>query len=181
MTCDQATFMLERRWDKTLTHDEEQALDNHIQVCAVCCAEADAIALADSAFLQLPECTPPMDIAAAVSRRIAEEAPAEARRGWFWGMVVAVAAVAVTVWHFGIPLPTAMFASPYYASAHSILATASGAVGQWLSPLIPIVRSLSPAAPAIIPIVGVAACVETVMLGRWMVRQTGRGQLPGRV
>ena len=181
MTCDQATFMLERRWDKTLTGEEERTLDNHIQVCAVCRAEADAIAFADATFLQLPECKPPVSIAAAVSKRIAEEAPAEPRRAWFWGAVVAMAAIAVAVWQFGIPVPTAVFASPYYASVHSVVATVSGAVGQWLSPLISIARSLSPAAPVILAVLGVAACIETVMLGRWMVRQTGRGQLPGRV
>ncbi|HEY3414284.1 MAG TPA: zf-HC2 domain-containing protein [Armatimonadota bacterium] len=181
MTCDQATFMLERRWDKTLTGEEERALDSHIQGCAVCRTEAEAIAFADATFLQLPECKPPIDIAAAVSKRIAGEAPAEPRRALFWGAVFAIAAVAAAIWQFGIPIPAAVFASPYYASAHSIFATASEAVVQWLRPMISIARSLSPAAPAILPVLGVAAAAETVVLGRWLVRRTPQGQLPGRV
>lgn len=181
MTCDQATFMLERRWDKTLTGEEERALDSHIQDCAVCRAEAEAIAFADATFLQLPDCKPSLDIAAAVARQIAEEVPVEPKRAWFWMVVVAISATVAAVWYFGVPVPTAVFASPYYASARSAFETVAGAVGQWLSPLIPIVRSLGPAAPAILPVLGVVACIETAMLGRWMVRQNGRGQLAGRV
>lgn len=101
MTCNDYLFMLDDRLDGRLDEAREEALDAHLRTCAACRAEAAAIARADAAFLLLPEAEPPVNIAAAVSRRIAREAPAEAHRGWFWGVFALATALAAVVWHAG--------------------------------------------------------------------------------
>jgi hypothetical protein len=181
MTCDQATFMLERRWDKTLDGDEERNLDGHIRGCETCRAEADAIVLADAAFMRIPECAPPLNIAAAVARRIAEESPAETKRAWFWGAVMAIAAAAAAVWEFGIPVPAALLSGPYVASIHSALATLAGAAGYWLRPAMTVIRSLTPAAPTLIPFFAVMVTLEMMLVARWMARGTGHRHSGGRI
>lgn len=181
MTCDRATFMLERRWDKTLSGEEERALDEHIRECETCREEAEAIAFADATFLKIPECVPPMDIAAAVARRVAAECPAEPRRGWFWMAIIVVMASIATAWHFGFAVPAAVLSGPQFKAAHDIAATMWGTVQTWLMPVIAVVRSLAPAAPVLIPIAAVAAAVETAALGTWVLKRGSHRQLTGRV
>ena len=67
LNCDKASFLLERRWDKALSPEEERALDSHLTVCETCREEAAAIELADAAFADLPTLEPCRDIAAAVA------------------------------------------------------------------------------------------------------------------
>jgi predicted anti-sigma-YlaC factor YlaD len=181
MTCDKATFMLERRWDKTLTGDEERALDEHIQQCATCRQEAEAISFADAAFLRIPDRVPPMDIAAAVARRVAEECPAEPRRGWFWMAVFVAMAAIAAVWHFGITVPASVVGAPQYKAAHDIAVTLTTTVAAWLKPAVLIAKSFTPAAPILIPAVGIMASLETAALGTWILKRGSHRQLTGRV
>lgn len=181
MTCDTATFMLERRWDKTLSGEEERALDEHIRQCEPCRREAEAIAFADAAFLQMPDCIPPIDIAAQVARRVAAECPAEPRRNWFWLSALVVIAALVAIRQFGITVPSAIFNAPVYKAGHDIAVTLTATLGAWLKPVFAIAKSLSPVAPILIPTAGILAVVETATLGTWILKRGSHRQLTGRV
>lgn len=179
MTCDQATFLLERRWDHALSGDEEHSLDVHLRECAVCQAEAEAIAVADAMFVRMPDIEPPVDIAAAVARRIAEEAPAEPRRGWIWAGLLALATLVAALWHSGLT-PAVLWADP---AVTAVVAPLTHTASVWLRPVTMTLQALSPAIGSLAAWLGVILALEMGMLGLWMLRtkrRGGAGQAVGR-
>ena len=177
MTCDQATFALERRWDHALSGEEERALDDHIGACATCRAEAEAIAMADAVFLRLPDMDPPVNLAAAVAQQIAQEAPAEPRRGWFWGSVAVLAAVLAGLFSLGIT-PAALWNAPVIAA---VFAPAAHAVSDWLRPVTLPLEALSPAIGSLAPWAGAIAVAEIGAIGMWVARRHNGRHVAGRV
>ncbi len=177
MTCDQATFALERRWDHALSGEEERALDSHIGACATCRAEAEAIAMADAVFLRLPDMDPPRNLAAAVAQQIAQEAPAEPRRGWFWGGVVALAAVLAGLYMLGIT-PATLWNAPVVAA---VIAPAAHTVSDWLRPVTLPLEALLPAIGSLAQWAGAIAVVEIAAIGLWVVRRHNGRHIAGPV
>jgi anti-sigma factor RsiW len=167
MTCNQSTFLMERRWDGKLDAEETRALDEHVSGCPACRAESRAIAAADLAFLSLPVADPPVDIAAAVSRRIAREAPAEPHRAWFWGLFAFAAMAAALLWHAGIT-PVVVWNSPPVAL---LAGPVESLVGGWLKPVSITLGTLSPALAALAPIAAVLAALELGLAGLFIIRR----------
>lgn len=166
MTCDQATFMLEQRLDNALSEEAEKTLDEHLATCAACRVEAEAVAVAEAAFVRLPDLAPPVDIAAAVRRRIAREAPAERGRRWSWVAIGGLAFVLAAVFSLGYT-PAAVFGIP---AVTAVIAPITQLVAEWIRPIVLPLRALS---PAIGPLAGqlvILVVAEVGLVGWWMAR-----------
>ncbi|HEY3266733.1 MAG TPA: zf-HC2 domain-containing protein [Armatimonadota bacterium] len=172
MTCDKATMLLERRWDGALNGEEERALDDHIRDCETCAAEAQAIALADAAFLAIPEEDPPVDITALVRERLAEESPAEPRRLWFWIGAVLVSALAAMTWRSGLS-PATWMQIPAVAAVASPI---THIVADWLRPVGLACAAVSPALVTLAKWAAAPVALEVIALGLWMARRNS-GQI----
>lgn len=170
MTCDAATFALERRRDGTLGADEARALEGHLRACAACRAEAAAISLADAAFMRLPEVEPPRDLAAAVAAQIAREAPAEPGRGWVWGAFAVLAAVCAALYWAGVT-PAFLWNLPLVAA---VFGPVVDGVSDWLRPVTLALQPLTPVAGAALAWAAALAVAGTGLLGLWAARWNSR-------
>lgn len=169
MTCDQASFLLERRWDKMLASDEEILLDRHLADCALCRAEAESIDVMDRAFQELAVLEPPRSIVDSVARQIAEEVPAESRRGWFWAALVAVTLAWAAVAHLGFTIPLSWTQSSQYLALSIALTKASGVLSDWLHPLAVAWKSLG---PNLLPVLAIIAVAEIGLATLWLQRRS---------
>lgn len=169
MTCDQASFLLERRWDRALSGDEERALDQHLAGCALCQAEAEAIEAADMAFQDMEVLEPPRGLVEAVAQQIAREVPAEPKRGWFWVALAMIATAWGSISYFGISLPLGWTQSSYYLAASIAVTKATSALADWAHPVTVAWKALG---PYLLPVLILCAALEVGLAALWMLRRT---------
>ena len=167
MNCNESTFLLERRWDGALSGEEERALGEHLTACAACRAESRAIAAADIAFLALPALEPPVDIAAAVSRRIAQEAPAEPNRGVFWAAFALAALLAALFWQSGVTPAVLWNSAPVAALAGPVESVLHG----WWGPIRIYAGAASPLLAVLAPVAAVLTLLEIGVAGLFVARR----------
>lgn len=177
LNCDKASFLLERRWDRALSPDEETALNQHLAVCAACRDEAAAIELADAAFDDLPTLEPCRDIAAAVASAIAREAGPEPKRWWFWVFSAAIAAAFTAIWQFGLTIHLDLQRAPLISTVAKLAAIYWRNLGEWMRPLLSIGEYLAPTCG---PIVLFVLALETVAMLAFLARRGRTTGLAGR-
>lgn len=169
LNCDKASFLLERRWDKALSPEEERALDSHLTVCETCREEAAAIELADAAFADLPTLEPCRDIAAAVATAIARETGPEPKRWWFWAFSATLAAAVTAIWQFGLTIHVDWKSLPLLSTAYDAAGVFFASVSGWVTPILQIAAHL---APTLGPIVLVLMAIEMVAILTVMTRRS---------
>lgn len=167
MNCNEYTFLLERRLDGALDDADARKLGAHLNECAACRAEEAAIAAADAAFQMLPSMEPPIDIAAAVSRRISREAPAESYRSAFWGVFVFAAVLAAFVWHSGFTASVPWGSGP----VATVLGPLEHAVSAWWKPMRIALGAASPLLAILAPIAVVLTLLETGLASLFVARR----------
>jgi hypothetical protein len=177
LNCDKASFLLERRWDRALSPQEERALDEHLAVCATCRDEAAAIELADAAFNDLPTLEPCRDIAGAVAAAIARESAAEPKRSWFWLFSAALAAVVAAVWRFGLTIHLDWQRTPLLSTVGEAVGIYWRNLGEWVRPFLSIGGYL---APTYGPILLAVLALETVAIFAVLARRGRVAGLAGR-
>lgn len=167
MNCNEFGFLLESRRDGALEEREERALSAHLEACSACRAEEAAIAAADAAFRMLRAMEPPVDIAAAVSRRIAREAPAESYRGLFWGALALATVLAALLWRAGFTPAVIWGDAPLAALLRPLNAMVLG----WWEPVRIALGAVSPLLTVLAPVALTLTLLETALAGLFVVRR----------
>jgi anti-sigma factor RsiW len=171
MNCDRASLLLESHLDGTLGPEEQGDLNAHLDACLTCRAELAAIHLTDQAFLELADEEPPINIAAAVRTRIAEEAPAEPRRGLVWGAIGLAAALMALILEFGVAIPPSVLQSPAARAVRVVLSFGYDLVAAALRPVAWVPGALLQAWPVLWPVATVLALLAISLTILWIRRQ----------